>query len=297
MKILYNLNSAGALKTGIGHYAQHLLDRILHHPEIEEVVGVQAKTILNRAALLDLSAALPPENLTFLQKFKKDLIPFLRSLPGAYRSRTILQNILARAVYKKFSKKGFIYHETNFIPMPYSGRLVVTIHDLSHIHYPEYHPKERVSYLNHYLPAVLQRADKIIAVSEFTRQEILNSFKINADKVVSVLHGVDEAFKPRKEVEIRETLNKYHLQYQGYILSVCTLEPRKNLVRVLHAFSLLPAAFRRKYPILLVGMKGWKNKKLLSLAEPLLKAGELILLGYVKQEELYHIYSGAKFLE
>lgn len=294
MKILYSLTSLASPKTGIGHYTQHLIEGVLAHPDITDVVGMLKTSLLNRADLLklDTNASFVPS--TFFMRLKKRLFPFLRALPGAYRYRVWIEECLSKPLRTQLASEAFIYHETNFIPASYAGKLVISAHDLSYIRYPEYHPKERVNYLNRELPKALQRADKIIAVSEFSRQELLACFNLDPHKVVTVLNGVDKEFMPRKAEQVQPILDKHHIQYHQYILSVCTLEPRKNLSKLLQAFSLLPAKLRRSYPIVLVGGKGWNNQQMLNLAKPLLDAGELIITGYVPQSDLPSLYSGAK---
>lgn len=305
MKIVFDLNTlVGKKRSGIGNYTWHLMDRIMaEHPEIELVGIFKGRVMVNDTATLKslLASVVPYHPTTYgdqfkvaLWHFRDRLRRFVRALPTAYTMHRIFYNWASQPQLKKLAAQGFIYHETNYIPCTYPARLIISVHDLSHIRYPEYHPKERVKYLNRTLPQALKAADKIITGSEFSRQELLACFDVDPAKVVTVLDGVDPQFKPMTALDVKPTLDKYGVAYQGYILSVCTIEPRKNLVRLLQAFSALPDRLRKRYPLVLSGEKGWSNRKILEMAEPLLQAGELIFTGYLPQADLPFLYAGAK---
>jgi alpha-1,3-rhamnosyl/mannosyltransferase len=86
------------------------------------------------------------------------------------------------------------------------------------------------------------------------------------------------------------------LQYRQYVLCVGTLEPRKNLELAIRAYAALPPAFRDRYPMVTVGMKGWLTSKLESVMQPLVASGELRPLGFTSDETLASLYAGASVL-
>ena len=88
-------------------------------------------------------------------------------------------------------------------------------------------------------------------------------------------------------------LERYGLAHGRYILSVGTLEPRKNLVGTLEAFALLPAQLRSAYPLALVGMAGWKMEHMSARIDALASEGHVKPMGYVADEDLPHLYAGA----
>jgi glycosyltransferase involved in cell wall biosynthesis len=186
-----------------------------------------------------------------------------------------------------------LLHVPNFILPPCANPTVVTLHDLSHLHYPQFHPRERIVYLERYLPQTLQQATRLIAVSEFVRQEIITLLGVAAERIVSVHNGVDPAFRPYSSIELAPVLSRHGLQAGSYLLAVATLEPRKNLGRLAEAYGGLPATLRQRYPLVLVGASGWLTETLERQLAPLERSGQLRRLGYVPQEELPLIYSGA----
>lgn len=167
------------------------------------------------------------------------------------------------------------------------------IHDLSHIKYPEYHPPRRVKFLSKNLPNSLINAEHILTGSDFIRQEIINLLNISENRVTRIYHGVSERFKPRIFSETYFVLNKYRLSKKKYLLFVGTLEPRKNLIRLILSFNKLSVQQKREYPLVIIGIMGWCNSKLKNLIISLINAKQLYYLGYVSDFDLPYLYSGA----
>lgn len=105
--------------------------------------------------------------------------------------------------------------------------------------------------------------------------------------------GAEELFKPLESQETFEVLNILGLMHQNYILAVGTLEPRKNLQVAIFAYMRLPVRIRKKFPLVVVGMKGWHTSALEKQMAPLIASGEIRLLGYLKREELAIVIAGA----
>jgi hypothetical protein len=92
---------------------------------------------------------------------------------------------------------GAVYHEPNYILKPYDGPTIVNCHDLSHLHFPEHHPAERVRYLDRNLEKSLRKATRIVTLSDFVRREVLDTFGFDPATVVTVPVGVDDRFRPQ----------------------------------------------------------------------------------------------------
>lgn len=190
--------------------------------------------------------------------------------------------------------KGTVYHEPNYILKPFSGPAVTTIHDLSVFHYPQFHPKSRVRHLERYLPATLERASHVITDSELVREELIGQFGLAPSRVSAIHLGVAARFVPVEGRKLREVLDRHGLDAGGYVLSVATFEPRKNLTGLLEAFRALPLALRRRFPLVLVGGRGWRSDDMEARLRRLQQRGEVKRLGYVPREELPALYSGAR---
>lgn len=222
-------------------------------------------------------------------------MPWLRSnVPYAYELRRLVQNNRLAQHAKQHSIA--LYHEPNIVPLAFDGPTVITVHDLSWIRHPEAHPPERVRAMNKYFPAGLAQASLILTISEFVQHELMDVFGMQAERIRPVLLGVEAQFHPRSADETRAVLNAHGLVHGQYLLAVGTLEPRKNLAVALRAYMQLTPALRKRFPLVLVGMKGWHTSALEQQIAPLLAAGELRLLGYLPREDLAKIIAGATTL-
>lgn len=291
MKLLFDLHSLRPPRTGIARYTENLIAGLANHPAVHEIVGIYGHRLLDADDLRRLLRG--PTDAPPSAGRRRRLIAGLRRLPGAYAARESWLAAASRGHRRALAGRGFIYHETNFVPRPYKGPLVMTVHDLSHVRHPEFHPPERVAFLNRRLPPALARAAHVIVDSAFVRDELLEVYRVPPERI-SVTHlGVDPGFRPRPESELRETLGRWGLGYQGYVLAVATLEPRKNLSRLLKAYHRLPPALSSSYPLVLTGPEGWRNAELMRhIAQPA-ATGRVILTGYVDPTTLQALYAGA----
>jgi len=170
---------------------------------------------------------------------------------------------------------------------------VVTISDLSHIHFPEFHPASRVRWLNRHVARSVAEANQVICHSNYTRGELIEIFGLPEEKVNVVYCGASEAFRPRMDAEVAPVLGRYGLKPHGYLLSVGTLEPRKNLVGLIRGFSRLPKEKRLACPLILAGPRGWLTDSIERAMAPLIEEGTLRWLGYVPFDDLAVLYAGA----
>lgn len=295
MKLLYDLNSLRPPRSGVGYYTQHLLEGLFNQSDIEEIGGWVGSKYYDRGGMTNL---LSEENsleagAQFSEGWKASLLRAARSLPGVYQGRTVVRRIKSSSLRAECARRGFIYHETNFISSPYTGPNVVTIHDLSHRHFPEFHPQAAVDYLNRNLPDTLKQVHKVITVSEYTRRDTIEVYGLPEDKVVAIPLGVEPCFRPHSANDCESVLTKLELKRREFILSVCTLQPRKNLTRLVAAFAKLPTDMREAFPLVLIGAEGWMNSDLMRDIERLAQAKQVILPGYVAREALLKLYSSA----
>ena len=211
------------------------------------------------------------------------LKPFVRQLPFA---RWAWQRVKAqRFQTHSRSHAHDVYWEPNFILKPSHCPSVVTIYDLSPLALPELHPKSRIALLRRALQKSVQHAERVVTISHFTSHALQEHLNVPADKIRLVPPAAGAAFRPYDEVDQLAIRERYSLP-KHFILSVGTLEPRKNLSRLLSAYEQLPDELRQAWPLVCVGAKGW-NDTLLSADIARLEArGELIRLGYVPQKDL-----------
>lgn len=183
----------------------------------------------------------------------------------------------------------------NFVAFPLRSRTpsLVVIYDLSYALHPQYSSPENRKYLQKFVPKTLSRATKILTISENSKKEIIDYYKVEPAKIEIIHPAVDhKAFNPQSQTVIKTISSKYGIK-KPYILSVCTLEPRKNLIGVLNAFDVLPESIKEKYALVLVGGKGWLDEELQAKFDELAKKYTLVKTGYAPDEDLPALYSGA----
>jgi glycosyltransferase involved in cell wall biosynthesis len=187
-----------------------------------------------------------------------------------------------------------LYHEPAYLLLGKRLPAVVTVHDLSFVHFPETHPAGRVRVLHKRLPRSLAAARAVITDSLAVREEITAHYGVRPEKVHAIPLGVSPRFRPRSADEIEPLMRRLQLTAGAYLLCVGTLEPRKNLVRTVRAYSSLPAELRKRFPLVVVGAVGWHESSIVAELEPLARSGEARFLSYVDEDSLTSLYAGAR---
>jgi alpha-1,3-rhamnosyl/mannosyltransferase len=189
-----------------------------------------------------------------------------------------------------------IFHSTNFLLPKFDGKTVVTIHDLSTIKFPEFHPQSRVDLVNTAIINAIENADKIVTVSEYVRREILELYDVDEGKIVTIPLAADPGFYPRTENQYASLLKLNSIEHNEFFLFVSTLEPRKNLLRILDAYKQYAKQSSKIYPLVIVGSSGWDNLVMRQVIQELSNLGVLRHLGYITRSELQILMSSARAL-
>ncbi|WP_219064073.1 glycosyltransferase family 1 protein [Pseudomonas sp. UMAB-08] len=295
MKLLINIESLIPPLTGIGNYTFNLIEQ-LQDEEIETIECFIGSTYYSAEQALTncISAStqyMHRDEDTTTPSTPSQLRALLRSWTFAYRVREMLRATQLRMDANRF--RNHVYHETNFMLKAYASPSVATIHDLSFIHYPQFHPQKRVEWLSAQLPKTLRRADYLITDSDIIRDELIDDFGVSADRVRTVYLGASETYRPQTAEQTRLTLELYGLQHGRYILFVGTLEPRKGVDTLLDAWCRLPPVLRKRYPLVLAGAPGWQNKDLGDRIKALEVSHGLRQLRFVPGSDLPALYAGA----
>lgn len=185
-----------------------------------------------------------------------------------------------------------LYHEPNFLPFVSHLPTVVTIHDLSVLRYPEWHPADRVAQHQQRLTGAVRRAAHIITVSESVRAETIARFDLSPHRVTAVPNGVGRSFRPLPQAEVSAVIHRLGIPPR-YFLCVGTVEPRKNLGVVLRAFASLPPVVRRDCPLVLAGPWGWRADTERTVFDTLARPAGAIHLGYIHTADLPALYNAA----
>lgn len=198
-----------------------------------------------------------------------------------------------------------LFVPAHVLPLVHPRRCVVTIHDLGYYHEPAAHPARQRAYLQWATRYNAAHATSIIADSQATKRDLVQLLGIDPDKIHVVYLGVDEQFRPLQYVDrVAAVRGRYGIP-GPYILYVGTLQPRKNLVRLLEAFGRIVQAVDDGYEganpydaqtlcLVLAGAKGRGYKEIERAIGEMELAGRVVCPGYVDDNDLPALYGGAE---
>jgi glycosyltransferase involved in cell wall biosynthesis len=172
---------------------------------------------------------------------------------------------------------------------------VATIHDLGYRYFPQAHTRRQVAYLNWSTRHNGRRAKRVIADSEATKLDLVKCYDLDETKIQVVYPGYDPALGPVRDGEhMTAVQHKYGID-PPYLLYLGTLQPRKNLVRLVEAFAALPD---NGHQLVLAGGMGWRAEPILAAIEALETAvrQRLLLPGYIADGDKAALISGATAL-
>lgn len=212
-------------------------------------------------------------------------------------SRVATHRPLARILWEQtvlpwaLRKSGAdVLHAPAFVaPLVTGCPSVVTVHDLSFLRYPEMFRTGNRLYLRTFTGPSCRRAAAVIAVSAFTAQEVTRLLGVPAERVVVVHHGVSPRFHPVDEATVSEFRRHKQLP-ERFVLFLGTLEPRKNLIRLIRAFALLGDS---DVHLVLAGAQGWFYQDILREVDSAGLAGRVHFPGFVPPTEQALWYNAA----
>ncbi len=272
---------------GVGHYTYQLIRHLLKIDKENEYViffdfRVREKDVKK--------FALPNVKIKFFP-----FSDYKKYLPGAYNE------ILGTATLQK--EKLDVLHSMsalNRIPTSYSGKTIVTFHDMSMFTIPQYLPAMKRTRNAAIARLMAKKADKIIAVSNSIKEDVKKFLNVAEEKTSVIYSGLDERFFEDSEVNASKVLGKYDIT-KKYILFLGTLEPSKNIARLLEAFSRFKTAQKQKnsgkfeYQLVLAGKRGWLSQEYVHMIKDLGLVKDVVFTGYIIGDELVPLFKGADF--
>ncbi len=188
-----------------------------------------------------------------------------------------------------------LLHSTTFsTPTGYKGKWISTIYDVSFYTHPQYHQKANIEHCLGGTIDAVKYAEKIIAISEHTKRDLMEHFHCPEEKIVVTPLGYDRAYyyPVHDKEEIQRVVNKYGVSGQ-YIFALGTVEPRKNIDGLIMAYDMLPQEIKHQYQLVIGGGKGWLDGKIFDLLKERKLEGRVKFIGYVDENDLRYLYSGA----
>lgn len=195
---------------------------------------------------------------------------------------------------QRFTGPLDLFHSPDFVLPPVNGRIptLLTVHDLSFVHFPEVYPAVLVNYLNRVVPWSVRRATHILADSAATRQDLLDIWQTPPEKISVLYSGVNERFQPvTDEARLTAVRQRYSLGAQPYLLSVGTVQPRKNYQMLIRAFA--PVAARWPHNLIIAGGRGWLYEEMMAEIDRQQLQGRVRFIGFVADDDLPALYSAA----
>lgn len=180
----------------------------------------------------------------------------------------------------------------NTIAVEKNTKVVLTVHDLSPLVLPEYYSlKSRIWHWMINIPKLIKRADTIVAVSDFTKTSLIEKLQVPANKIIVAPLGVDhDNFKPNLPIDaLRDVRNRYNLP-GDFVLFIGTVEPRKNIARLVAAFEKIESPLH----LVIAGKLGWKYAAILQQIENSPKRRFIKLIGYVPESDKPHLLKLAR---
>jgi glycosyltransferase involved in cell wall biosynthesis len=187
-----------------------------------------------------------------------------------------------------------LFHSPDFVLPPVNGRIptLLTVHDLSFIHYPHVFPKPLVDYLNRVVPWSVRRATHILADSASTRDDLMRLWGVPEEKITVLYCGVSPRYQPVTDAEqLTAVRQKYALGDVPFVLSVGTVQPRKNYKMLIRAFK--GVAEKMPHALYIAGGTGWMHDEILAEIEHQGLNGRVRFLGFVDDADLPALYSAA----
>jgi glycosyltransferase involved in cell wall biosynthesis len=282
------LNPERGEAIGAGHYAYQLIRHLLEIDKENEYV-----------LFFDFRVREKDVKKFSRSNVKIKFYPFSdykKYLPGAY------SEILGTATLSK--EKLDILHTTSpmsRIPSTYSGKTIVTIYDLATVKVPDVFPRMERTKTKMMLSMAIGKADKLIAVSASTKKDICEIFGCSPDKVQVIYSGFDKRLLERPVSPRMEVLKRYGMEAgDRYMLFLGTIEPLKNITRLLQAFADFKKSFTTteknfNYKLMMAGKRGWLANEYKQLVKDLGIEKEVIFTGYIVGDNLSPLFAQADF--
>jgi glycosyltransferase involved in cell wall biosynthesis len=166
------------------------------------------------------------------------------------------------------------------------------VHDLSFLRYPFFIKKSHFLFYKHYTPKFINKAKTIVTVSEFSKKDIISQYKIEPGKVAVVPNAVKESFHPLTDIEKDAVKSKY-TNGKDYFVYAGAIHPRKNLTNLLKAFSVFKKRQMSNLKLVLAGRLAWKYKDFVESLKTYKYREEVLLTGYLEEEELVKVIASA----
>lgn len=169
---------------------------------------------------------------------------------------------------------------------------IAVFHDINFEHFPQDFPKFALWHYKKFFPKFAHKANKIITVSEFSKQDIIDNYKVSPDKIKVVYNGANEGFKPLSDAE-KLNVRKQYADGCQYFMFVGSLHPRKNLARLFSAYDLFKERTGSDVKLLIVGEKRWWTEPIQKAYDAMRHKDDVVFVGHLMMDELNRVTAAA----
>jgi len=195
------------------------------------------------------------------------------------------------AILRKYKAEIFVSPD-GFCSLTTRVPQCIVVHDLAFLHYSSHNKRAHQVFLRRYVPKFIRKAKTIVTVSEFSKQDIVRHYKTDPGKINVIYNAAKEIFKPVTASAAEVTKKKY-TEGKEYFLCVGAIHPRKNLKNVLKAFSIFKKRQQSNLKLVIAGRLAWKYDSFVRDLKKYKYRHDVILLGYVEENELALIMASA----
>lgn len=200
------------------------------------------------------------------------------------------QHTLKRALEN--ARPDVFFSPDSFMPLGLKCPSVITIHDVAHQPFPEAISLAQRIYYRKYMPVFVKEARAILTVSEFSKREILKYYPAAEDKVTVIYNGIGDDYKPLPE-EMRSRIRQHLTGGAPYFLFVGAIHPRKNVARLIEAYTLFRKSTRSDIKLVIAGRKSWDYKEVDRAIAGSPWRRDILVTGYLPADELARITAAA----
>lgn len=274
MPIYVDVSSAVHAKAGLSRYADSLVRAL--RPLLGDELALFQNSLGKRGPLAGFEDC-PTAGVSWGYRPWRGLVAARQAL------RWPLEELLPGAT---------LFHATEHLLPPLRVPTVMTVHDLIYERYPQHHKRKNYWYLRATMPLYCRRADALIAISEATRADLAHYYGIDPARVTVIPEAAAPHFRPQMPAQVAAVRRRYELPAR-YLLAVGTIEPRKNLGRLVDACGPLFEAGLVD-GLVLVGGKGWLTEAFFDHLAQVPWRERVVLPGFVADEDLPAVYAGAE---
>lgn len=189
-------------------------------------------------------------------------------------------------------KADLFYSPDGYLSLRSNVPQVVEFHDLNFEHFPDGMPKIHLWHYKKFFPQFAQKAKRILTVSEFSKQDIVDCYHVDPDRVDVAYNGVNEIFKPLTEAE-QSVVRAHHSFGHPYFMFVGSLHPRKNLARLFTAFDRFKQRCDNDVKLVIVGEKRWWTEPIQKSYDAMACKDDVIFTGRLSADDLRRVTAAA----